>query len=349
METVFISSTIHDLKDLRDALDNELTRHGYKTLLSEKGTIPVDSSKHTYDDCIDAARNCDFLIAIFDGRLGGIVPTSGKSITVTEVEAALDAGKQVYVFVRQSVWDAMEVLRPYFKDRVHFRASKIVEDKRVFETLDVIRKRVTGNWIFQFNLPTDIIRQLSAQRGFQLRESSNKDTESLDKIIARKTLELFPDDLIEIVCGGLQLTAVNADAVYEFCESVEAFHKPSMCFAGRTVETKFGKFMRSASALIAKSTIAFHQSINPKLLTLRDSPNVQGMLAYEKIQKEVSKLAIQTWQAWNDYYALVRKSWPELISELHAPAQISKPRAATRIKSNKRPIKPKRPKRKGGP
>ena len=156
METVFISSTIHDLKDLRDHLDSELTRHGCRPLLSEKGTIPVDSSQHSYDACIEAAKTCDFLIAIIDGRFGGVVPTTKKSITVTEVEAALDAGRQVYVFVRQSVWDAKEVLKPYLDAGIEFRPSTIVKDSRVFETLDVIRHRVKGNWIFQFNLPTDI-------------------------------------------------------------------------------------------------------------------------------------------------------------------------------------------------
>ena len=78
----------------------ELAAHGFTMLLSEEGTIPLDSSKHSYNLCIDAAKKCDFLIAIIDGRFGGEVPGTGKSITLAEIEAALDAGKQVRVFVR---------------------------------------------------------------------------------------------------------------------------------------------------------------------------------------------------------------------------------------------------------
>jgi hypothetical protein len=37
----FISSTILDLKDLRDFLNYELGQNGFEMLLSEKGTIPV--------------------------------------------------------------------------------------------------------------------------------------------------------------------------------------------------------------------------------------------------------------------------------------------------------------------
>ena len=140
----FISSTVLDLKDLRDILERELSKHGFDMLLSEKGTIPADSSKHSYQICIDAAKDCDVLIAIIDGRYGGDVPETGKSITQVEVEAALDAGRQVLVFVRKAVWDAKEILKPYFTDGVDFRPSKIVSDKRVFDVIDAVRKRATG-------------------------------------------------------------------------------------------------------------------------------------------------------------------------------------------------------------
>ena len=85
MTTGFISSTVLDLKDLRNFLSFELSAHGFKMLLSEEGTIPADSLKHTYDLCSDAAKNCDFLIAIIDGRFGGQIPGSDKSITLAEI------------------------------------------------------------------------------------------------------------------------------------------------------------------------------------------------------------------------------------------------------------------------
>lgn len=327
METVFISSTIHDLKDLRDHLDSELTRHGYKTLASEKGTIPVDSSQHSYDTCIKAAENCDFLIAIIDKRFGGVVPTTNKSITLAEVEAALNAGKQVYVFVRQSVWDAKEVLRPYTAARIKFRPSNIVEDSRIFETLDAIRQRVTGNWIFQFDVPTDIIFQLSKQRKFTLQNPSAPATDLLDKIIARKTLESFPDQLIATVCSGFQSTAVNANAVDEYCDAIETFHSLRWHFAGADADSAFGKFLDIANRLIAKSAVAFHISSDSRFLTLRDWLNNAGRIDGTKYLKEIADLAVQTQNAWEAYYSFVRTKWPELVAELHEP-EVSKDRVS---------------------
>lgn len=328
METVFISSTIHDLKDLRDHLDHELRRHGYKTLLSEKGTIPVDSSKHSYADCIRAAQTCDFLIAIIDGRFGGVVPTTNKSITVSEIEAALDAGKQVYVFVRQSVWDAKEVLKPYSDAGIRFRPSNVVKDSRVFEMLDVIRQRGMGNWIFQFNLPTDIISKLSQQRGFTLQKPSAPDTDVLDKIIVRKTLELFPDQLIPTVCSGFQSTTVSANAVDEFCDAIETFNSPRWRFAGVDADSVFGKFLELANRLIAKSTAAFHVSSNSKFLTIRDWVDLRPIDG-TKYVKEMADLAVQTWEAWEAYYAFVRTKWPDLVAELHQ-------REASKLRASKK-------------
>jgi WD40 repeat protein len=134
-----------------------LSDQGYAVLASEVGNIPIDSSKHSYDVCLDAARTCDCLIAIIDSRFGGVMPDGRTSITQAEVQAALDHGKQVFVFVRQAVWDGKEVYSAYKKAGQPFRPTKIVHDERIFELIDAIRRRAKANWIFQFNLPDDLI------------------------------------------------------------------------------------------------------------------------------------------------------------------------------------------------
>lgn len=160
---VFLSSTIYDLRDLRDAVQIALRKDGYTVLASEDGSIPVDSSKHSYEVCLDAARNCDCLVAVIDGRFGGTMPDGKISITQAEVETALDKARQVYVFVRQGVWDAKEVYTAHAKAGHPFVASKIVDDERVFHVIDAIRKRATGNWIFQFNKPSELIETVILQ------------------------------------------------------------------------------------------------------------------------------------------------------------------------------------------
>lgn len=160
---IFLSSTIYDLKDLRNTVEGSLRDRGYAILASESGNIPVDSSKHSYDICLNAARNCECLIAIIDGRFGGVMPSSTKSITQAEIEAALDNGKQVLVFVRQGVWDAKEIYKAYQKSGNQFIPTKLVDDERIFDLIDGIRRRARANWIFQFNLPSDLISQITRQ------------------------------------------------------------------------------------------------------------------------------------------------------------------------------------------
>lgn len=160
---VFLSSTIYDLRDLRDVVQNALRKKGYTVLASEDGSIPVNSNKHSYEVCIEAARNCDSLIAIIDGRFGGLMPDGKTSITRAEVETALGNGKQVYIFVRQGVWDAKEIYGANTKAGHPFVPNKIVDDERVFHVIDAIRKRATGNWIFQFNKPSELIETVLFQ------------------------------------------------------------------------------------------------------------------------------------------------------------------------------------------
>jgi len=161
--TVFLSSTVYDLKDLRNFLEFELKRWGYEVLASESGSIPVDSSLHSYETCIAAAKECDVLIGIIDGRFGGMFRDTGSSITFAEIDTAFRAGKRVYVFVRRGVWDARE---QYKRDRqrgASFSPSKIVTDERVFQLVDQLLFRDSGNWLFQFELPTDILDVLVVQ------------------------------------------------------------------------------------------------------------------------------------------------------------------------------------------
>ena len=163
LASVFLSSTIYDLKDLRNAVQTALIEKGYSVLASEAGSIPIDSTKHSYEICLEAARKCDCLIAIIDGRFGGVMPDKETSITLAEIEAALEKRRHVLAFVRQGVWDAMEVCKTYMKAGFPFVANKLVEDARVFDVIDAIRRRTTGNWLFQFNLPADLIRTVLFQ------------------------------------------------------------------------------------------------------------------------------------------------------------------------------------------
>jgi Domain of unknown function (DUF4062) len=125
---IFLSSTILDLKDLRDALVTWLTEDGHEVIASEKGTVTIEPDKHSYDQCLKAAAECDCLVAVIDGRFGGEYPNKGsnRSITEEEIDTAIAQGKKTLIFVRQSNWDAMAILPVSPNNRRFKRCQEII-------------------------------------------------------------------------------------------------------------------------------------------------------------------------------------------------------------------------------
>ena len=316
MKKCFISSTVLDLKDLRDFLDYELSKVGFEMLLSEKGTIPADSSKHSYDACIEAAKSCDILIAIVDGRYGGDVPGTGKSITQVEIETAFEAKRQVRVFVRQSVWDAKEVLRPYFKKKIAFLPTEIVKDERVFQVIDAIRKRKEGNWIFQFNSPSDILRILGTQLGFKLNEPQAPDVDRLDKIIAGNVLDVFPERLIMNLSRGFQTGRVGVDDADEFDAGCEHFYSQTLRFSDAATNAALGEFYGRAMTLNQDGPAAFGPGRNPDYYAWFGPPTSSSIPHVMEKRDEVSRLAVEMERAWRKLIDQIRARFPVLIAEL---------------------------------
>jgi Domain of unknown function (DUF4062)/NACHT domain len=167
---IFLSSTILDLKDLRDTLFQGLVADGHQVFASERGTLPIEPGKHSYEQCLKAAAECDCLVAAIDGRFGGDYPQKGsnQSITEVEIETAISQGKKTLVFVRQSVWDALATQKAAIvsgKANDHWTVKNIIEDIKVFGLIDRIRRKSQDNWIFQFNYPTDLLAQIRVQIG----------------------------------------------------------------------------------------------------------------------------------------------------------------------------------------
>jgi Domain of unknown function (DUF4062) len=156
------------LRDLRDALVTGLTADGHQIIASEKGTLVIEPGKHSYEQCLKAAADCECLIAVIDGSFGGEYPQKGsnQSITEAEIEVAITQGKKTLVLVRQSVWDALAVQTAAIvsgEAKAHWPVKNMVEDIRVFAMVDRLRKRPKDNWIFTFNYPTDLIEIIRTQ------------------------------------------------------------------------------------------------------------------------------------------------------------------------------------------
>ena len=140
---VFISSTINDLKQERQAIKRVLSNRGHAALMSEESNFPLDSNilnnTHSHDYCLEKITECGNFISIIGKAYGGnysgelykdladeiIEKSEGRiqtpSISLMEYFLAIKKGIPHYAFIsveyddvktRDEKWDK-EVIAEY--------------------------------------------------------------------------------------------------------------------------------------------------------------------------------------------------------------------------------------------
>ena len=110
---IFVSSTIHDFRDLRSALKFWLEELGYEVMLSELNDFAKPFDANSYNACLQAIDDCEYFVLLIGARTGGVLnEQEGLSITRMEYRHAYERLKQgrlkLLVFVRKEIWDVRE-------------------------------------------------------------------------------------------------------------------------------------------------------------------------------------------------------------------------------------------------
>src|SRR5215218_3100859 len=102
---VTVSSTFYDLAQVRaDLLHFLQDEVGYRPLLSEYPSFPIDPDADTIENCRRRVeRDADILVLIIGGRYGYVDTASDKSVTNLEYLAAQAKGIPIYPFVDKRV------------------------------------------------------------------------------------------------------------------------------------------------------------------------------------------------------------------------------------------------------
>lgn len=108
---VFVSSTCHDLIDLRAVLDQRLRDAGLTPILSDRpaSEFKAPGDRNTIDTCLVNLRSCEACIVVLSQRYGSLVPDGpykGKSVTHAEYLEAVNCGIPVQFYVRSSLLGA---------------------------------------------------------------------------------------------------------------------------------------------------------------------------------------------------------------------------------------------------
>lgn len=83
-----VSSTVDGIEDLLEQVFAILSTD-YTVWMSYKGTVPVDSTKSNFDNCLEAVCKCDYFLGILTTSYGSGVDGAGPSITHQEMREAL--------------------------------------------------------------------------------------------------------------------------------------------------------------------------------------------------------------------------------------------------------------------
>lgn len=108
---VFVSSTCHDLVDLRAELKVCLEDEGYIVSMSDvPETFAVDGLADSIETCLVNLRASDFVIVVLSQRYGSPLEPLGttKSATHVEYDEARLQNKPIYFYVRDrlmSIYD----------------------------------------------------------------------------------------------------------------------------------------------------------------------------------------------------------------------------------------------------
>jgi hypothetical protein len=163
---VFISSTCYDLKHIRESLKYFVKTVGYDPVLSDDGDVYYNPSAHTHDSCIKEVETCQLFILIIGGRYGGTFIGKDTSITNNEYKEAVKNNIPVFALIENAVYSDHHVFatnkknNPTIADQIEYPS---VDNVKIFDFIDEVRKNVKNNAIFPFGNFSDIEGYLKKQ------------------------------------------------------------------------------------------------------------------------------------------------------------------------------------------
>ena len=201
---VFLSSTYYDLKHVRSEIADFITGLGYKIVMNERDDIPYSQTKDLEYDCYGEILTCDIVVCIIGNSFGTQSADDDHSITMHELEQAIEQKKLIYVFIEKNVFienrtyiknsqlqgfqpDAVSDIRIHefikdLKDKVG-RSRYIQSFETVHDIIDALRNQFAG--IFQSLLASSRARSESKQSA-DLQEEINRLKDVVDEITESK-------------------------------------------------------------------------------------------------------------------------------------------------------------------
>ena len=153
---------MYELGELRAQLHQFIKGIGWRSVMSEHDSFPIDPDQTTVANCRRNVReNADIFVMVVGARYGSIDAESNKSVTNLEFAEARAHGVPTYVFVSQDILAQLRV----WKANPEADYSSVVDTPRIFEFIDAFRE--SGEvWTFDFATAEDIVKILRQQLAY---------------------------------------------------------------------------------------------------------------------------------------------------------------------------------------
>lgn len=193
-DKVFISSTVYDLLDIRDELEQSIRDAGLVPLLSDSATsnFTVAPDANSIETCLTNVRSSDHVMVILSQRYGPSLHKAGyPDISATHLEylEAVNSGKPVYVYVRDRLESDYRIWRKNGADSSLKYTWVKSSELRLFEFLhehqELVANKPSSNWYYVFRTSVDLKRQIQ----HDLRVPAGR--ASLTKAIANNNVPVF--------------------------------------------------------------------------------------------------------------------------------------------------------------
>jgi hypothetical protein len=141
---IFISSTVADLRYLRDGLRDAVVDLAYLPVMSEHGEVGYLNPTTAADSCYKTVKQCQLVVLIVGKRYGSC-ESDGLSVTHKEFRAAKELDIPIITFVESQVLCYREVYEADPEAAIWDSFNGMDNPRKTFSLLDEIGGSVTYN------------------------------------------------------------------------------------------------------------------------------------------------------------------------------------------------------------
>jgi len=147
---VFISSTVADLKHLREALRNTISGLGYHPVLSEQGDVCFVGTGNAEESCYRSIQDCQLFVLIVGKRYGSLSTANNLSVTHNEFRTAQDNGIPTITLVDNEVLVYKKVYDAAVEDQRREPFPDMDAPPSTFGMIDEIHSSAVNNGILSY-------------------------------------------------------------------------------------------------------------------------------------------------------------------------------------------------------